>query len=239
MADIVLVHGRFLGGWCWRRVTSRLRASGHEVYSPTLTGSGDRQHQMNPRVGLEDHVQDLAQLIEFENLNDVLLVGHGFGGLVISGLADRLPDRLRHLVYLDGWVGQNGQSYLDLVGDQEAQRLRQIVSDHGEGWFLPPPSADSFQLTTNEDLDWLGSRLTRHSLRSMEEALRLSGPRSVPALFVECGSPNYESPAELRQAAVAGKCRTVKLLSGHYPMFTTPKKLADLLQAMPFEAVSS
>src|SRR5438128_128006 len=104
MATFVLVHGAWHGGWCWKRVTPLLRAAGHEVYATTLTGLGERVHLASPNVGLALHVQDVVGVLEYEDLRDVILVGHSYGGIVISGVADRVPERLRHLVYLDALV---------------------------------------------------------------------------------------------------------------------------------------
>ena len=125
MATYVLVHGAFHGGWCWRKLTPLLRAAGHEVHAPTLTGLGERVHLATPEVGLDTHVQDVCKLLEYEDLSGVVLVGHSYGGHVIAGVADRAPERLAHLVYLDadsGVYAADGRSYLDV--SNAARRAR-------------------------------------------------------------------------------------------------------------------
>ncbi|MBV9253581.1 MAG: alpha/beta fold hydrolase, partial [Actinobacteria bacterium] len=114
MATFVLVHGAWHGGWCWRKLTPLLRAAGHEVFTPTLTGLGERSHLGHPDVGLATHVGDVAQVLWYEDLSNVVLVGHSYGGLVIGGVADQAPGRLKHLVYLDAFVPEHGRSMLDL-----------------------------------------------------------------------------------------------------------------------------
>src|SRR5713101_2147973 len=106
----VLVHGAWHGGWCWRRVSDRLRKAGHQVFTPTLTGLGERSHLARPDIGIDTHIEDVAKVFELEDLNDVILVGHSYGGMIITGAAEKVVDRLRHLVYLDAMVPQDGQT---------------------------------------------------------------------------------------------------------------------------------
>jgi pimeloyl-ACP methyl ester carboxylesterase len=113
MATFVLVHGSMHGGWCWQRVAPLLRAAGHEVFTPTLTGLGERVHLAHPDIDLDTHIQDVLGVLEDEDLHDVVLVGHSYATLVIIGVADRLPERIAHLVYLDGPIAGEGQALLD------------------------------------------------------------------------------------------------------------------------------
>src|SRR5437867_3729519 len=113
MTTYLLVHGGTTGGWMWKRLTPLLRAAGHEVFSPTLTGLGERSHLSNPQIGLETHIQDVLGVLEYEDIWSVILVGHSWGGMVITGVADRASHRLAHLVYLDATVPRDGQSFLD------------------------------------------------------------------------------------------------------------------------------
>ena len=116
MATYVLVHGGGHGGWCYQRVARRLRAAGHEVHAPSLTGCGDRAHLVGPHVDLDLHTRDVAALLHSEDLRDVILVGHSYGGMVITGAADRAADRVGRLVYLDAANPVNGQSLVDVAG---------------------------------------------------------------------------------------------------------------------------
>ena len=122
MATFVLVHGGWHGGWCWQKVIPFLEAAGHEVYAPTLTGLAERASELSPDVGLDTHIQDIVGLLQEKNLHGVILVGHSYGGMVITGVADRLPGRLAHLVYLDALVPQNGDAALIWLGRRCARR---------------------------------------------------------------------------------------------------------------------
>src|SRR5689334_15631432 len=121
MANYLLVHGAWHGGWCWRRVVPLLRAAGHEVFTPTLTGLGERVHLLTRDVGLDTHAQDVIGVLEYEDLRDVVLVGHSYGGMVITAVAERAAERLAHLVYLDAFVPRDGQSQMDLLGPSSSR----------------------------------------------------------------------------------------------------------------------
>ncbi|MFZ0513905.1 MAG: alpha/beta fold hydrolase, partial [Candidatus Nitrosopolaris sp.] len=115
MATFVLVHGSCHGGWCWKRVTPLLSKDSHEVYTPTLTGLGERSHSVSRDIGLDTHIRDIIQVLEYENLNEVTLVGHSYGGLVIGGVAEKIPERIRRLVYLDAYIPQDNKSAFDII----------------------------------------------------------------------------------------------------------------------------
>jgi pimeloyl-ACP methyl ester carboxylesterase len=115
MTDFVLVQGAWIAGWYWRPITQALRKLGHEAYAPTLTGLGERIHLMSPSINLDTHIADVVNLIEWEELSDIVLVGHSYGGMVITGVADALPDRIRSLVYLDAFVPKNGEALLNFL----------------------------------------------------------------------------------------------------------------------------
>ena len=115
MATFLLIHGAWHGGWCWKKVTPLLREASHQVFTPTLTGLGERSHLAHPLIGLETHVRDVAQVLTYEDLSEVILVGHSSAGTLITAVAERVPERLAHLVYLDGFVPQDGQSTMDLI----------------------------------------------------------------------------------------------------------------------------
>ena len=138
MTTFVLVHGAWHGGWCWSRVARRLRAAGHEVHTPTLTGLGDRSHLMSRSVNLQTHVQDVANLLHWEELNDIVLCGHSYGGMVITGVANRLAKRIKSLVYLDAFVPENGQAVLDFMPADRVEQFYESVREKGAGWLIPP-----------------------------------------------------------------------------------------------------
>ncbi|HEU0113024.1 MAG TPA: alpha/beta fold hydrolase, partial [Thermomicrobiales bacterium] len=137
MATIVLVHGGWSGGWNWQGVARRLRAAGHEVYAPTLTGLGERVHLATPAVGLDTHIVDIVNVLAYEDLRDVVLAGHSYGGMVITGVAAQAPERLAQLVYLDAYVPHAGESMLDLVAPAARQTLEDQFRTGGDGWRTP------------------------------------------------------------------------------------------------------
>jgi len=144
MSTYVLVHGAWDGGWSWRSVARELRAAGHEVFTPTLTGSGERVHLASPEIDLDTHVLDVVNVLRYEDLHDVILVGISSAGMVITGAAERVPERIGHLIYLDAFVPQDGQSFVDVTGPEVAAGVAQAAQAYGDGWRIPhdPPDAD-------------------------------------------------------------------------------------------------
>jgi pimeloyl-ACP methyl ester carboxylesterase len=136
MATFVLVHGAWRGSWCWKRVRTALQQQGHEVFTPILTGLGERSHLLSETLDLQTHTLDVLNLIQWEELNDFVLCGHSYGGMVISGVADRLPERIRSLVFLDAFVPEHGESIADFAP----------ISGGGliDGWKSAPISAEAF-----------------------------------------------------------------------------------------------
>ena len=134
MATFVLVHGAVVGGWCWRWVTPHLRAVGHEVYTPTLTGLGERVHLAGPHVNLDTHIEDVVNVLRYEDLTGVVLVGWSYGGMIVAGAAERAPERIGHLVYLDSDVPRDGDT--SAPPSQHAAR-EALARDHGDGWRVP------------------------------------------------------------------------------------------------------
>ncbi len=159
MSTYVLVHGAWHGSWCWKRVRRALQARGHEVFTPTLTGVADRLHLLSPQVDLETHITDVTNLIRWEELSDVVLCGHSYGGCVISGVADRIPDRIGALVYLDAFVPENGQSLHDTLPAEARNAQSEGARQVGEGWKVPPIPAEAFNVNAR-DRDWVNRQCT-------------------------------------------------------------------------------
>jgi pimeloyl-ACP methyl ester carboxylesterase len=152
MTGYVLIHGAWHGSWCWARVRRLLMTEGYEVFTPTLTGLGERSHLLNRDVGLDTHVADVANLMIWENLRDIVLVGHSYGGVVVRHVADRMPDRIRSLIYLDAFVPENGKILFDYLPDN-GEGDRKLAVAHGDGWRVPPRPASSFGVNT-ADAPW-------------------------------------------------------------------------------------
>ncbi|HEX6452610.1 MAG TPA: alpha/beta fold hydrolase [Trebonia sp.] len=229
--SFVLVHGAWHGGWAWQRVAPLLREAGHDVYAPTLTGVSDRAHLLSPSVGLSTHVTDVVSLIEAYDLSDVVLIGHSYGGQVITGVADRIADRIAKRVYLDAFVGDDGEAAIDLQPETVAGHYRESVAEQGFGWLIPMRSLAKMGVTDEADAAWLAPRLTPHPWLTFTEPLRLTGAvRSVPAEFIECVDWMRVFRGQ-RERAEAHDWPVHELATGHEAMVTAPKALADLLLA--------
>ncbi|WP_018636514.1 alpha/beta fold hydrolase [Parafrankia elaeagni] len=233
MATYVLVHGGGHGGWCYQPVARLLRAAGHEVHAPTLTGVGERSHLASPTVDLELHIQDVVAVLHYEDLRDVILVGHSYGGMVITGVADRAADRVGRLVYLDAANPVNGQSLLDVAGPIiEATRPHGQVVDGVELVLLPAPGAGAFYgVTDPADLAWMDDRLTGHPWRCFEQPLTLTNEEAlwvIPQYHIVCTSTLATRDAELMEKAHAAG-RLWEIDTGHDLMITEPRAVADAL----------
>lgn len=229
MTTFVLVHGAWHGGWAWQRVAPLLREAGHDVHTPTLTGISDRAHLASPAVGLSTHVQDVVALIEAYGLDDVVLVGHSYAGQVITGVADRIPHRLARRVYLDAFVGRDGDAAIDLLPETVAGHYRESVAGPGFGWLIAVRSLTVLGVTEQTDLDWLAPRLTPHPWLSYTEPLRLTGVcEQVPASYVECTDWMRVFQPHAEKAAALG-WPVHHIATGHEAMVTAPEELAKLL----------
>lgn len=175
MTTFVLVHGAWHGGWCWRDVARILRRDGHEVHTPTLTGLGDRVHLQSPEVGLSVHIEDVVNTIEFENLRNVVLCGHSYGGMVITGVADRIPERLAAIVYLDALVPEDGNCVFDLLLPDRAETFRRDAKSLGDGWLIPAVSAEFFGVTDPQAQTWVDDMCVPMAIRAFEEPIHLNG----------------------------------------------------------------
>ena len=233
MATYVLVHGGGHGGWCYQRVARILRAAGHEVYAPTLTGLGERAHLLDERVDLHRHVEDVVALLQYEDLRDVILVGHSYGGMVITGIADRAADRVGRLVYLDAANPVNGQSLVDVSGPIiEAVRPMGQVVDGIELVLLPGPDAGLlYGVTDPDDLAWMAERLTGHPWKCFEQRLELTNEVAlwaIPQYHIVCTSTlATRDPALMDRAREQGRLWDID--TGHDLMITEPERTADAL----------
>jgi pimeloyl-ACP methyl ester carboxylesterase len=228
MSTFVLLHGAWHGGWVWQRVASLLRAAGHDVHTPTFTGVSDRAHLLTPSVGLGTHIQDVVAYLDAYDLTDVVLVGHSYAGQVVAGVADRVPERVRTRVYLDAFVGDDGDAAIDLLPDTVAGHYRESVAGPGFGWLIPVRSLTVLGVTDEADLAWLGPRLTPHPWLTYTEPLRLRGSADVPAAFVECTDWMRVFRPHAERAAARG-WPVHEVATGHEAMVTAPKELADVL----------
>ena len=236
MSTYVLVHGGAHGGWCYQRVARILRSSGHDVYTPTLTGLGERSHLLSADVDLDLHITDVVGVLHYEDLSDVILVGHSYGGMVITGIADRAPDRIGRLVYLDAANPVNGQSLVDVSGPIiEAVRPYGRLVDGVELVLLPSPDAALlYGVTDPDDLAWMADRLSGHPWKCFEQPLELINEEklwAIPAYHIVCTSTlATREPKLMAEARSAGRLWDID--TGHDLMITEPALVADALLAI-------
>jgi pimeloyl-ACP methyl ester carboxylesterase len=228
----VLVHGAWHGGWCWAHTAALLRAAGHRVFTPTQTGLGERRHLISKAITIDTFVSDIAEVLVAEELHDVVLVGHSFGGLAVSGVADRMPERLRRLVYLDALIVESGLSAFDgLPPEVVAGRLRAAQESSG-GLSLPVPPPEAFGVTGEAESAWLRRRCTPHPLGSYTTPLLLKHPlgNGVPLSYVDCTAPAYPALDGVKARLRAGPGWDWRMFAAsHDAMVTAPAALADLL----------
>lgn len=226
-----MVHGAWHGGWCWERVASRLRAKGHRVYCPTLTGLGERAHLLTRDVKMSTHIADVLGVLEAEELDGVVLVGHSYAGMVISGVAAKARARLRQLVYLDSSVIEDGEAWSTAHTPEVQSERRRLARENG-GLALPVPKAEVFGVTRPEDIAWVQRRLTPHPFAPYDEVMHWGGPPGdgLPKVYVDCTDPAYAGldPVKRRYRGKPG-WPFVELKTGHDAMVSAPEETAQLL----------
>jgi pimeloyl-ACP methyl ester carboxylesterase len=233
MATYVLVHGGAHGGWCYRYVAAILRSAGHDVHTPTLTGLGERAHLLGPGIDLDTHITDVVAVLHYEDLRDVILVGHSYGGMVIPGVADRALDRVGHLVYLDAATPVNGESLADIAAPLMTAARRQARVVDGVELVLYPGTEPlpNYGVTDPDDIAWMAGRLTPHPFACFTRPLVLTHEADVgklPQTHIVCTSTlATRDPARLARARDAGRLWDID--TGHDLMITEPQAVADLL----------
>jgi pimeloyl-ACP methyl ester carboxylesterase len=224
VGTFVLVHGAWHGSWCWSRVRKTLLQQGHDVFTPTLTGVGERSHLLAEQVDLQTHILDVLNLIEWEELNDFVLCGHSYGGMVVTGVADRIPERLRSLVYLDAFVPEHGQSLADFApvsGDQ-------LV----DGWKSTPISAELFGVNVS-DRSWVDRQCTMQSVACFRQPVQLTGGiprlRDIHYLYASGWAGGESLFHPFYEKAKARGWKTSGIDCGHDVMIDRPDAVVTLL----------
>jgi pimeloyl-ACP methyl ester carboxylesterase len=250
MATYVLVGGAWLGAWAWGDVTRSLRDRGHDVHPVTLTGLGDRVHLARPEVDLDTHITDVVNTMAYADLRDVVLVGHSYAGMVVTGVADRAPERLAQLAYLDAGPLPSGLAHIDFSPPQEQERLRRLVEERGEGWLLPPPAFED--MGTPAAMDGLTdahralfeARATPQPFRTWTQPLEYAVPGRPPyrRVLVLARSLGL-TLRQLREQIAAGTppwaqvygapdWEFEELPTGHWPMLSMPDELSAMLDRL-------
>jgi pimeloyl-ACP methyl ester carboxylesterase len=230
-ATFVVAHGAWSSAWAWKKMHPLMRERGHRLITPSYTGLGERAHLANASINLDTHITDVVNVLFYEDLRDVVLIAHSYGGMVGTGVADRARDRVRELIYLDAFVPDDGQSLYDLTG-QVPEKERAAAQD---GWRVTPnpPPPD----TPAADLEWIAARRLHHPIGTLEQRLALTqGPLTLPRQYILC----TKSEAFRRYAdnAKAAGWPVHELDSSHNPHITVPEQLASLLERIVQGAAS-
>lgn len=229
MATFVLVHGAWRGSWCWKRVRPALQALGHDVFTPTLTGVGERSHLLSPHVNLDTHIDDVVNLIQLEDLTHVVLCGHSYAGAVVAGVVDRVADRIGALVYLDAFVLEDGQCVHDALPAAHRELQLDLAQRVGDGWKVPPIPAEVFNVNP-ADRAWVDSQCTMQPLATFQQPLRLSGLRAPKSttFILATGFNDSPFPPFYDRARVNGWA-TATIDCGHDVMLDRPEELTAIL----------
>ena len=230
MASIVLAHGAWSAAWAWKKMRPLFRAAGHDFFSPSYTGLGERAHLARPEVDLSTHIQDVLAVLEFENLTDVTLLGHSYGGMVATGVAEKARERIARVVYIDAFAPTDGQSLFDLVGPKAEANMRAGAAKDGDGWRLPinpmPPD------TSPEDVAWASPRRRPQPIRTFEQKIELTSKEPPPPRHYIYATRN--GPGDVfRQFSTRAKSeagwKSYELDCSHNPHITCPDALMALL----------
>jgi pimeloyl-ACP methyl ester carboxylesterase len=235
--SIVLVHGAWHGGWCYGRVADILHGAGYRVYAPTLTGLGERSHLLTPSVNLSTHIADITNMIRWEDIRQIILVGHSYGGMVVTGVADAMTDRVSALVYLDAFLPTAGKSFHDILPPELAD-AQLHSANASNGLSVPPISAAAFNVN-EEDRLWVDSLCTPHPLRTLTQPIELSGS------YARIASKSYvlatKNPISLfkdfaRAMRNEPSCSSYELPCGHDVMIDLPKETAAIIQGAAYSS---
>ncbi len=240
MAVFVLVHPAWFGGWCWKKLVPLLEEQGHIVHTPTLTGLGERSHLAHPGIVMQTHIDDVTSVLTYDDLEEVILAGTSSSGAVISGVADRAPERISQLVYMDAFVPDDGQAVFDLIPPQRRPAMEALVESEGFGWLLPRFAAQpweqfvrqAWQVADEADLRWMLARLRPTPFGHFTSPVRLVNPAAerLPRTYIRCHG--FRHPGFDRYAQTASqdpRWRLLQLESNHLPYITSPHELAPML----------
>jgi pimeloyl-ACP methyl ester carboxylesterase len=229
MATYVLIHGSCHGGWCWKKLVPLLRNDGHNVYTPTLTGLGERSHLINKSIGLDTHILDIVQVLEYEDLNEVILVGHSYGGLVIGGVTEKVSHRVRRLVFLDAYIPQNNMTAFELVPGLETIYKERRLREEGKEWLVESYTPEEFGVTNPDDVKWMSTRLSPMPWHTHDQRISITNTQAkiLPKSFI-CFSEFGHSRFNSLKSKTGWDCH--ELMRGHDAMITAPNELVELLE---------
>ena len=233
MATFLVAHGAWSAGWAWKKMRPLMRAKGHEIFTPTNTGLGERAHLAHKDVDLDTHIADVLGVVECEDLRNIILLGHSYGGMVATGVADRASDRIAQLVYLDAFAPRDGQSLLDLQTEESRQRVYDGTKKEGDGWRIPPNPAPPD--TSPDDLAWVNAHRMPQPIKTFEQKIRLTGAvEHLPRTYIYCKiSRPGDVFRQFRDRASTEKGWTcIDIDASHSPNVTAPEALAKILDGI-------
>ena len=227
----LLIHGAWHGGWVWNEISEILRYQRYSVSTPTLTGLGEKKHLLSSKITIETFIEDIVNHIVFENLNNIILVGHSFAGSVISGVADRLKDRIQKLIYFDAMILIDGQKPFDISPKETVEQRIELAKKFGNNISIPAPSADAFGVFDIKKSLLLEEKLTPHPLSAFQSKLILKNEvgNGIPLYYIFCTKPVYKSLESSREVVRKMKWPIFELNAGHDAMLTHPKETLNLL----------
>ena len=230
MSMYVLVHGAWGGSWMWKGIRRALQSRGHEVFTPTLSGVGERSHLLSRQVDLETHIADVVNLILWEELSDVVLCGHSYGGCVITGVADRVPDRIGALIYVDAFVPDSGQSLHDTLPAEQRDAQVRGALETGDGWKVPPIPAEVFNVNAT-DRAWVDKQRTPQSLATFQQALQLTGAieKIENVTYILATGWDHSPFHQFYEKAKAKGWKTLAMACGHDVLLDRPEELLEVL----------
>ncbi|MBI5322277.1 alpha/beta hydrolase [Bradyrhizobium sp.] len=225
----LVCHGAWSAGWAWKKMHPLMNRAGHRLLTPTYTGLGERAHLAHPAIDLETHITDMLQVIRYEDLRDFVLIGHSYGGMVATGVADRARDNVKQLIYIDAFVPADGQSLLDFLPQSEQRRMQEAMQS-GDGWRVPPNPTPSD--TSPEDVAWLSERRVHMPVKCFEQKLKLSAPLTLPRSYIYA---TRIAPADIfgRFAKMTKNdtaWRYHEIDASHSPNVTAPEALMTMLE---------
>jgi pimeloyl-ACP methyl ester carboxylesterase len=228
LATIVLAHGAWSAAWAWKKMRPLIAAAGHDFFAPSYTGLGERAHLASPDNDLDTHIEDVLGVLKFEDLRDVVLIGHSYGGMVATGVADRAPERIARLIYLDAFVPEDGQALADFWPEPERRRRMEAMKA-GDGWRVAPNPVPPD--TSTEDAAWVTKFRLPQSVKCFEQPIRLHTKPTLRRTYIQC--MRYADRGPFGQFAARAKAEhwpTYELDASHSPNVTAPDALMDVLQ---------
>ncbi len=237
MATFVLVHGAWHGGWCWSRIAPQLRAAGHTVFTPTMTGLGERSHLLTSDIGLETNVLDIMNVLSWEDLHDVILVAQSYAGMVTTSVADRMPERIAALCYINAFIPTDQISQNDLLPDWRREMIEKELASDPDAWRMPPPSPELIGVKDPDVAAWITDKMTVQSAKTMQDRATINGAvdQITNRTFVRAtGYPNSTFDATVKKFMAHPIWRGIEINTSHDAMITA----ADEMRAI-FEEIAA